>query len=52
MNKQPAGKKKSVKMLRAGFYLKPSLIEIAHAAVKDKDHSAFPDFYQIFQFLG
>lgn len=31
-----AGKKKSVRITRAGVYLKPALVEIAHAAVKSK----------------
>lgn len=30
------GKKKSVKISRAGVYLKPYLVEVAHCAVKDK----------------
>ena len=38
MNNQSAGKKKSVKISRAGVYLKPCLVEVAHAAVKDKKH--------------
>lgn len=38
MNNQSAGKKKSVKISRAGVYLKPCLVEVAHAAVKDKNH--------------
>ncbi len=33
---ESAGKKKSVKISRAGVYLKPCLIEVAHAATKDK----------------
>ena len=33
---ESAGKKKSVKISRAGVYLKPYLVEIAHNAVKDK----------------
>lgn len=33
---QSAGKKKSVRISRAGIYLKPALDEAAHAAVKDK----------------
>ena len=36
-----AGKKKSVKILRAGVYLKPYLVEIAHNAVKDKTNSYY-----------
>ena len=35
---QSAGKKKSVRISRAGVYLKPCLVEVAHAAVKDKSH--------------
>ena len=35
-NNQSAGKKKSVKISRAGVYLKPCLVQVAHAAVKDK----------------
>ena len=33
-NNQSAGKKKSVKITRAGVYIKPMLVEVAHAAVK------------------
>ena len=33
-NNQSAGKKKSVKITRAGVYLKPILVQVAHAAVK------------------
>lgn len=33
-NNQSAGKKKSVRITRAGVYLKPALVEAAHAAVK------------------
>ena len=35
-NNESAGKKKSVRITRAGIYLKPALVEIAHAAVKSK----------------
>ena len=31
------GKKKSVKISRAGVYLKPALVEVAHSAVTDKE---------------
>lgn len=31
-------KKKSVRISRVGVYLKPCLVEVAHAAVKDKNH--------------
>ena len=34
-NNQSAGKKKSVRINRAGVYLKPTLVQVAHAAVKD-----------------
>jgi transposase len=33
-NNESAGKKKSVRIARAGVYLKPALVEAAHAAVK------------------
>jgi transposase len=33
-NNESAGKKKSVKITRAGVYLKPMLVQVAHAAVK------------------
>jgi hypothetical protein len=33
-NNESAGKKKSVKITRAGVYLKPALVQCAHAAVK------------------
>ena len=36
-NNESAGKKKSVRISRAGVYLKPALVQAAHAAVKDKD---------------
>jgi transposase len=36
-NNESAGKKKSVRITRAGVYLKPALVEIAHAAVKSKN---------------
>ena len=38
---ESAGKKKSVKISRAGVYLKPTLVEVAHCAVKDKGN----DYY-------
>ena len=38
---ESAGKKKSVKISRAGVYLKPCLIEIAHNAVKDKTNTYY-----------
>ena len=33
-NNESAGKKMSVRIMRAGVYLKPTLVQIAHAAVK------------------
>lgn len=38
---ESAGKKKSVKISRAGVYLKPTLVEVAHCAVKDKNNSYY-----------
>ena len=35
-NNESAGKKKSVRITRAGVYLKPMLVQVALAAVKDK----------------
>ena len=40
---ESAGKKKSVKISRAGVYLKPCLVEVAHCAVKDKNNSYYAD---------
>lgn len=36
-NNESAGKKKSVRITRAGVYLKPALLQVAHAAVKSKN---------------
>lgn len=33
-NNESAGKKKSVRITRAGVYLKPALVQVAHTAVK------------------
>ena len=38
---ESAGKKKSVKISRAGVYLKPCLVEVAHCAVKDKANTYY-----------
>ena len=38
---ESAGKKKSVKISRAGIYLKPCLVEVAHNAVKDKTNTYY-----------
>ena len=45
-NNQSAGKKKSVRITRAGVYLKPALVEIAHAAVKDKKNPYYAIKYE------
>ena len=37
-NNESAGKKKSVRISRVGVYLKPALVQVAHAVVKDNDH--------------
>ena len=42
---ESAGKKKSVKISRAGVYLKPYLVEVAHNAVRNKEHSYYADKY-------
>lgn len=40
-NNESAGKKKSVRITRAGVYLKPALVQVAHAAVKATDSSYY-----------
>lgn len=45
-NNESAGKKKSVRISRAGVYLKPALVQIAHAAVKDNDHPYYKLKYE------
>ena len=40
-NNESAGKKKSVKISRAGVYLKPCLVQVAHAAVKDTTNTYY-----------
>lgn len=37
-NNESAGKKKSVRITRAGVYLKPALVQVAHAAVRATDN--------------
>lgn len=37
MQQRVAGKKKSVCITRAGVYLKPAPVQVAHAVVKSKD---------------
>jgi transposase len=45
-NNQSAGKKKSVRIMRAGVYLKPTLVQIAHAAVKSNESSYYKLKYE------
>jgi hypothetical protein len=45
-NNESAGKKKSVRITRAGVYLKPALVEAAHAAVKDKKNPYYAIKYE------
>ena len=45
-NNQSAGKKKSVRINRAGVYLKPALVQVAHAAVKDKENPYYRIKYE------
>ena len=44
---ESAGKKKSVKISRAGVYLKPALVEVAHCAVKDKNNSYYANKFNV-----
>lgn len=43
---ESAGKKKSVRITRAGVYLKPALVQCAHAAVKSTGTSYYKDKYE------
>ena len=45
-NNESAGKKKSVGITRAGVYLKPALVQVAHAAVKCKDNPYYRIKYE------
>ena len=40
---ESAGKKKSIKISKAGVYIKPCLVQVAHAAVKDKNCDYYAD---------
>ena len=42
---ESAGKKKSVRISRAGVYLKPCLVEVAHGAIKDKTNTYYAEKY-------
>ena len=44
---ESAGKKKSVRISRAGVYLKPALVEVAHCAVKDKENPYFANKFNV-----
>ena len=44
---ESAGKKKSVKISRAGVYLKPALVEVAHCAVIDKQCPYYSNKYTV-----
>lgn len=46
VNNESTGKKKSVHITRAGVYLKPALVEIAHTAVKDTVFSYYRFKYE------
>lgn len=45
-NNESAGKKKSVRISRAGVYLKPALVQVAHAAVMDKQNPYYALKYE------
>ena len=45
-NNESAGKKKSVRITRAGGYLKPALVQVAHAAVKSDKSSYYKNKYE------
>jgi transposase len=42
---ESAGKKKSVRISRAGVYLKPCLVEVAHCSIKDKTNTYYAEKY-------
>ena len=43
---ESAGKKKSVRITRAGVYLKPALVQVAHAAVKSNKSPYYKQKYE------
>ena len=45
-NNESAGKKKSVRITRAGVYLKPALVQVAHAAVKSNKSPYYKAKYE------
>ena len=44
---ESAGKKKSVRISRAGVYLKPTLVEVAHAAIKDTNCTYYAEKFRV-----
>jgi len=44
-NNESAGKKKSVRITRAGVYLKPALVQVAHASVKSSKSPYYKNKY-------
>jgi hypothetical protein len=45
-NNESAGKKKSVRITRAGVYLKPALVQVAHASVKSNISPYYKSKYE------
>ena len=45
-NNESAGKKKSVRITRAGVYLKPTLVQVAHAAVESNKSPYYKAKYE------
>jgi len=45
-NNESAGKKKSVRITRAGVYLKPALVQVAHASVKSNKSPYYQNKYE------
>jgi len=45
-NNESAGKKKSVRISRAGVYLKPALVQVAHAAVRSNQSPYYKERYE------
>jgi transposase len=43
---ESAGKKKSVRISRAGVYLKPALVQVAHASVKSTEFTYYKNKYE------
>ncbi len=44
-NKESAGKKKSVRISKAGCYIKPLLVQIANCAIRSNDNTYFKEKY-------